>query len=291
MARILVTGNINRDRTIRLQGALPGCRIVGHDTGHSLGGAAANTGMALARGGHHVVIASGLGHGPAGDAMLAELVAAGVDVSCVARLDVAPAEPLILIEPSGERTIIHLVPTQGAEVDFDALQGDWDAIYAAMPVPGVARLCARYQGRCPILGQWYPGTPAPPSDILVTSASASTTPQRLADLTPPPEWLIVTEGAAGARAEARDGRLIRRPAVPATEVRDTTGAGDVYAAGILHGMVAGWPLARAMDLAAALAARQVKTEGPTPPEALSKIYRQWSEPDGTDPRADCTISA
>ncbi|MDZ4136408.1 MAG: carbohydrate kinase family protein, partial [Paracoccaceae bacterium] len=118
MARVLVTGNINRDRTIRLEAPLPGCRIRGYDMGYALGGAAANTGLALARGGHEVVIASGLGQGPEGDDMLALLRAAGVDVSHVQRLNSPPAEPLILIEPSGERTIIHLAPTQGDTADF-----------------------------------------------------------------------------------------------------------------------------------------------------------------------------
>ena len=202
-----------------------------------------------------------------------------------------PAEPLILIEPSGERTIIHLSRTQGSHAAFDDISGDFDAIYAAMPVPGVERLCRRHLGRCPILGQWYPGTAVPPADILLTSASASPIPQKLGDLAEPPEWLVVTEGAAGARAEARDGRTIRHPAAPVRLVRDTTGSGDVYAAGLIHAMATGLSLERAMELGALLAARQVEVDGPTPPESLSEIYSAWSNNNGPNPRTDRTISS
>ncbi|MGC9418878.1 MAG: carbohydrate kinase family protein [Rhodovulum sp.] len=286
MARLLVTGSINRDRTFRLDAALPACRLTATDMGHSLGGAAAITGMALAHLGHRVTIAAGCGQGPAGDALLAELAAGGVDVSCVARPDAPPAEPLILIEPSGERTIIHHMPGQSAMVDFAAFAAeDWDGIYAAAPAPGLARLCAQMAGRCPVLGQWYPGTPPHPAEVLVTSsAAAAGRPQRLADVPGDRlDWLVVTEGARGAHAEARDGSILRYPAAPAATVVDTTGAGDVYAAGLLHGMVAGWPMRPTLELAARLAARQVETAGPTPPETLAEILRAFSPE--TDPCA------
>lgn len=279
MARLLVTGSINRDRTLRLHAALPACRLTATDMGHALGGAAAITGLALARAGHRVTIASACGQGAAGDSMLAELAAAGIDISRVARPQAAPAEPLILIEPSGERTIIHHMPGQSGMVDFDAFASDnWDGIYAAAPAEGLARLCARMAARCPVLGQWYPGTPPHPAHVLVTSAAAAgDRPQRLADIPGErPGWLVVTEGARGARAEARDGTVLECPAMPVASVVDTTGAGDVYAAGLMHGMVANWPLAKSMALAARLAARQVETAGPTPPASLGAIVTAFN---------------
>lgn len=278
MARILVTGSINRDRTLRLDGPLPACRVTARDMGFSLGGAASNTALALACAGHEVVIASACGAGPSGDAMLAQLAAGGVDVSRVARPVAPPAEPLILIEPGGERTIIHHMPGQGAMVDFaDFANEDWDGIYAAMPAPGLSELCARHLQRAAILGQWYPATHAPPADVLVTSAAARPgAPQRLTDLEAPlPGWLVTTLGAEGARAVAANGATITLPAWPARPV-DTTGAGDVYAAGLLHGMVAGWPIPAAMTLAAQLAAHHVETPGPTPSPSLSKIFSTFN---------------
>lgn len=278
MARILVTGSINRDRTLRLSAPLPACRVMAQDMGHSLGGAASNTALALAHLGHAVVIASACGQGAAGDAMLAELAAGGVDVSRVARPPEPPAEPLILIDPSGERTIIHHMAGQGALVDYAAFDdGPWDGIYAAAPAPGMRRLCAAHLGRAAVLGQWYPGTPAPPADILLTSASASPdAPQRLSDLSAPlPRWLVTTRGADGVRAEAPDGDTIALPAHP-VRATDTTGAGDVFAAGLLHGMVAGWPLRTALALATRMAALQVETPGPTPPAALRDIFTEFT---------------
>ncbi|MDZ4137043.1 MAG: PfkB family carbohydrate kinase, partial [Paracoccaceae bacterium] len=93
------------------------------------------------------------------------------------------------------------------------------------------------------------------------------------------------------KAEARDGRVIRRAAVPVGTVRDTTGAGDVYAAGIVHGMTAGWALSRSMDFAAALAAEQVTVEGPTPPTTLARIFHNWSQSYAPDPRPNRSVSA
>jgi sugar/nucleoside kinase (ribokinase family) len=277
--RILVTGSLNLDHTIRLHSALPACRVQAQDMGRTLGGAAANTGLALARGGHEVWVAAGLGEGAQGDRMLAELQAAGIRTDLVARLPEPPCEPLILIEPSGERTIIHRQPGQSDAVDFAALPRDWDAIYAASPAPALNQLCASLRGQCVTVGQWYPGHPAPPADLLVTSESAAATnaPQRLSDLSDPPDWLVVTLGAKGARAEGRCGRALHQPAV-AVQAIDTTGAGDVFAASLIHGQLAGWPLERSLAFAAALSAQQVAGPGPTPPNSLSNIYADWSTP-------------
>jgi sulfofructose kinase len=57
----------------------------------------------------------------------------------------------------------------------------------------------------------------------------------------------VTHGAAGARAHAEDGTLTA-PA-EAVPVLDSTGAGDAFAAGLLHGLLAGKEMADALALA------------------------------------------
>jgi sugar/nucleoside kinase (ribokinase family) len=50
------------------------------------------------------------------------------------------------------------------------------------------------------------------------------------------------------------------PAVP-VEVADPTGAGDVFVAGYLYGMLAGWPLAPRLRFAALAASYSVRTLG------------------------------
>jgi sugar/nucleoside kinase (ribokinase family) len=129
------------------------------------------------------------------------------------------------------------------------------------------------------VGQWYPGHAAPPADLLVTSESSAATnaPQRFSDLADPPDWLVVTLGANGARAEGHGGQVLHQPAV-AVQAIDTTGAGDVFAAGLIHGQLAGWPMQHALAFAAALSAQQVASPGPTPPESLSETYAKWSKP-------------
>jgi sulfofructose kinase len=49
------------------------------------------------------------------------------------------------------------------------------------------------------------------------------------------QWVVVTDGQAGATAYGPDS-VIEIPLVPARRV-DSTGAGDAFAAGILHGLV------------------------------------------------------
>ncbi|MFL6622032.1 MAG: carbohydrate kinase family protein [Sulfurifustaceae bacterium] len=53
------------------------------------------------------------------------------------------------------------------------------------------------------------------------------------------EAMIVTRGADGSRIYARD-KIIDIPAVRAREVRDPTGCGDAYRAGVLYGLMNGF---------------------------------------------------
>lgn len=86
------------------------------------------------------------------------------------------------------------------------------------------------------------------------------------------------DGAARALASGRrlvvikdsgSGSVALGPAMPAAlrvpalqvEVRDTTGAGDVFDAGFIYGTLAGWPLAQRLRFANLCAAESVKLEG------------------------------
>lgn len=279
MARILVAGSINFDRVLRVPALVPGGRIRAVDLGSFIGGAGSNTGRALAQAGHHVTLASALGRGAAGDGLLARLHDAGLDVTRVTRPDRPVAEPLIFVEDNGERTILATGPEvpapQDEEVDYARFGDDWDAIYAARRDVGLRALCQRALGRSLVLAQWYAGMPAPAADVIIGSLEAfgGVMPELPApDALDLPRWLVITDGARGAVALGRAGARIHRPAAPAATLRDTTGAGDVYAAGLLHGLLAGWPIARAMDLGAALAAVQIGVDGPTPPESLAAVF-------------------
>jgi sugar/nucleoside kinase (ribokinase family) len=53
---------------------------------------------------------------------------------------------------------------------------------------------------------------------------------------------------------AWDGTTLHAAAAFRVPVADTTGAGDIFHAGFLYGLLEGWPLARQLDFACAAAA-------------------------------------
>lgn len=77
------------------------------------------------------------------------------------------------------------------------------------------------------------------------------------------EFAAITIGAKGSVIVTAD-ELIEVPAVPVRKVIDTTGAGDLYAAGFLHGLTAGRSLAECGHLGSLAAAEVISHVGPRP---------------------------
>jgi sugar/nucleoside kinase (ribokinase family) len=77
----------------------------------------------------------------------------------------------------------------------------------------------------------------------------------------------VTRGARGSIVRSR-GETIEVPAVPVTAVVDTTGAGDLYAAGFLFGLTRGNDLARCARIGSLAAAEVVSHFGARPERPL-----------------------
>ena len=84
---------------------------------------------------------------------------------------------------------------------------------------------------------------------------------------------VVTHGAEGSVAVRGDERA-RVKAWPVEDVRDTTGAGDLYAAGFLAGLVRGDDLALCARLGSFAAGRIVAQIGPRPDPGLSEEARR-----------------
>lgn len=80
----------------------------------------------------------------------------------------------------------------------------------------------------------------------------------------------VTRGEKGS-VVIGDGDPIAVPAEPVSEVIDTTGAGDQYAAGFLFGMSRGLPLATCARLGHIAAAEVISHYGPRPEVALATL--------------------
>ncbi|MDB5709752.1 MAG: carbohydrate kinase [Sphingomonas bacterium] len=75
--------------------------------------------------------------------------------------------------------------------------------------------------------------------------------------------LVVTRSEKGAIAVS-GGRTVSAPAEPIDKVVDTTGAGDLFAAGFLRGQAQGWDLERSLKLGAICAAEIISHVGARP---------------------------
>jgi sugar/nucleoside kinase (ribokinase family) len=82
--------------------------------------------------------------------------------------------------------------------------------------------------------------------------------------------VCVTHGAEGSVIVA-DGQRHRVAAAPVTELVDTTGAGDLYAAGVLYGITAGHDLATAGRFGSIAAAEAISHVGPRPRQPLKAL--------------------
>ena len=92
----------------------------------------------------------------------------------------------------------------------------------------------------------------------------------VAAIAPKVETLIVTCGAAGALA-VRGGERADVPAEPIDELVDTTGAGDLFAAGFLYGEATGKSLKDSLRLGAICAAEVIQHYGARPEKDLRTL--------------------
>ncbi len=84
------------------------------------------------------------------------------------------------------------------------------------------------------------------------------------------ETLVVTRGEHGALA-TRGSERVDVPAEPVREVVDTTGAGDLFAAGFLFGDTRGMGLGQSLKLGAIAAAEVIQHYGARPEADLRAL--------------------
>ena len=82
----------------------------------------------------------------------------------------------------------------------------------------------------------------------------------LADFKGKVEHLVVTRGELGSVVLSQ-GKTHVREIEPVSDVVDTTGAGDAYAAGFLYGFTRNWSIPKCMDTATGIAARVIRQVG------------------------------
>lgn len=254
---IAVVGNINADHVYTLQGALgPGLEIRAEDQGLRMGGSGANCASALVNAGNAVTLFGLIGRDERGRKLLAQLDDYAWDREHTVLWDGPTGHCVILIDQSGDRTILGLsrpaTPAPFPDLDlarFDALyfaanrevDADTAARLACWDRPVVAQLrCAERLQRC---------TAVIASDKNLADAGHDDWWKVVADRGIVTQWLVVTLGSEG--SWATDGTVqLRVPAKKATALADTTGAGDAYSAGFVHGLARDWPVGQCMALGA-----------------------------------------
>ncbi len=271
MAKILVIGSVAWDEVVRLDAPL---RMGGHNggrwRGRRIGGGAVNTGMALARAGDRPLLVSAVGGDLEGERLGNDLARVGLDLTWLDRTAEQTTRSLVLLDESGERTIVNLSRAR-VPLPPDLARIPADCCYVRSADPALTPALAERVRSGPVLAHVPPlQAGSRPARVLVGSASDLDA-GFLADPFAAGrhvagemlEWVVVTEGTKGARAFSAD-RVLEQ-AAPRVEVVDSTGAGDVFAAGLAHGLARAAPMREILATAVAWGAASVQYEGTTPP--------------------------
>ncbi len=250
------------------------------------GGCALNTSSALGRLGLHTAVVGKVGADPFGDFLLGLLEQRRVDAAGVRRDPTLPTSAsVVCVDTAGESTFLHLTGANaGLRADeigdgvfhcralhlagalvLDALDGEpAAALLAEAQLRGIhTSLDTAFDPS----GRWERVLPSLPHCHLVTpdlnEAQAVTGEEEPARAARRMRELGATEVAV---TLGRDGCYLASERfdghVPGFTVQtlDGTGAGDAFAAGLLHARLAGWPLeraARSANAAGALATTAV----------------------------------
>ena len=265
----------------------------------------ANIGLNLRALGLEVSVAGGIGRDPLGDAILAELTHEGLDVTSVVRSDGSTSTMLLMVEPSGERT---MVGTRGASERFeldagrtlDTARPEWvhvsgytlidaemehrcdalmrtaeaRAIPCSLDLEGIATTGGRTSlDRATILGSEaefgaYFGGADPASVAAARSASAP---------------VVVKAGPAGCSL-LMAGSVIRVPferdGEPSEPAVDTTGAGDAFDAAFIAARLHGRSALEACRWGNAAGAMAIQMLGPRVALSFDQV-RAAAEPFGS----------
>ena len=266
MAEVVVFGVVAADVILRVPRIpAPGDHVNSEALGWRIGGSSANVACGLSTAGHHVRLVGPVGADSMGDHLLAELGRCGVDTDYCFGADAASPRTLILLDDTGERTIIAIdsaaepssfLPVRGPDLrsaDCVYIEG-----YARYPT-GTA---AAAESALLVTSPPVPEATTWPATIVIGSetqyhdvtpagmfaAVRSVSGERL-------QWVVVTRGREGADAYAASSD-VHVDAVAADQV-DATGAGDAFTVGLLHGLLQGDDMVTALQSGAAWGAATV----------------------------------
>jgi len=243
------------------------------------GGMAANVAAAIAELGGKVSILGRVGQDAEGAFVLGALAQRGVNTNLVRRMRDAPTFSCIsLVASNGEKSLIKLMTDAycpaAEDLSASSFRGVTHAHLTSVRDPALCRQVVELSGDLAIscsLDVEMADLPAEPPhaakalrgfDILFFNRASQAAAEALLgvnvmDLAP---VVVITLGAEGARISWPGGSC-HAPGYE-TDVQDTTGAGDCFAAGLLHARFAqGLPWPEALRFANAAAALSVKGLG------------------------------
>lgn len=267
--------------------------------GDRLGGAPANVAFHLAQLGTPVALVTRVGDDPLGRAAIEQMAAIGVDTSLIqidparptgeVNVTVENGEPRYKLQPGRAWEGIELTPAVA-----ERLVGARALVYGTLSQrtpEGLAQLDAALAAASPRVlrvcdPNLRPTSPAPGDDAALAHALATADVVKINErevemvrtrlgYAHPTAWLLdrgarlvaVTRGAAGSTWYAPtsvQSAPLDVAAIPAHPGGDNVGCGDAYVAGMVHGLLAGWPWPRIGRLAAAIAAAVAGVRGATP---------------------------
>jgi len=288
---VIVVGDLVTDVLVEHPGPIQ----IGSDTAASItvrgGGQAANTAAWLARTGQAVTLVAAVGDDPAGRDRVAELTAAGV--RCAVRTAGAPTGSVVVLAGPDERTMItdrgasllldpaHVVAAIDASDARHLHLSGYPLLHDGSRAAGLAALAAAAErglttsvdaaSAAPLRSvgaraflTWVRG-----ADLLLCNADEAEVlagpgdpAEQAARLTAGVANVVVKGGAAGA-LWAVDGQIFRGRA-ERVRVKDPTGAGDAFAAGLLACWCSGGTPEAALAAGAALGAEAVSQVGARP---------------------------
>ena len=287
---------IDTDRALKLQDALSG-------TVQTSGGSAANTMSGLASLGGKALFIGKVSNDPLGDEFAREIESIGVEFVRGAAIDGVPTgRCVIAVTPDAQRTLNTFLGVSSmltpADIDRRAIESgkivylegylfDQDAAKAAFREAANIAHGAQRRVSLTLSDAFcvqrhradFHALIADEVDLLFGNESElealyETTDfdAAVAQLREHCEFAVITRSEKGS-VVVTGGDVIEIPAVKVQKVVDTTGAGDLFAAGFLYGFTRDMDLARCAEIGAIAAAEVIGHMGPRPLVPLRDLIK------------------
>lgn len=256
----------------------PGSKAEVHSLKVMPGGQVATAVLACAKWGLRTRYIGKLGEDAAAENHRAAFAAAGVEARITTVSNCHSAQSHIIVDGQGERSVLWHRDSRLA-IAPEELKKEWITTARALLVDGcdteAAAQAAHWarEARIPVIADLddvYPNVEPllENVDYLIVSRDFPSHISGKSDLREALQWLQQRFGSRVAAATlgtegvlAWEGRQFHHSAAFRVAATDTTGAGDIFHAGFIYGLLQDWPLPRSLDFACAAAALNCTASG------------------------------